>query len=203
MHKGYKCLEPKSRRMYISRDVVFDQQIFPFEDLHENTGAKLRQEISLLPPDLVPSYDMFQVEQNSVQWGENLLPDEETLGETQNGAQSKPGVHINLAGDLDPIIGAEIQKYLHRPAAMMRDSDLIATATQDSPARTSHAPQGQVSSSVGAALIVEGSAVEQASRDGPPAHHDQEHVAQPREVRTRYKSGIYKPKVYTDGTIQY
>jgi hypothetical protein len=67
MHKGYKCLEPKSRRMYISRDVVFDQQIFPFEDLHENTGAKLRQEISLLPPDLVPSYDMFQVEQNSVQ----------------------------------------------------------------------------------------------------------------------------------------
>jgi hypothetical protein len=55
MHKGYKCLEPKTGRVYISRDVVFDEQIFPFEDLHENVGAKLRQEISLLSPDLMPS----------------------------------------------------------------------------------------------------------------------------------------------------
>jgi hypothetical protein len=53
MHEGYKCLELKYGGVYISRDVVFDEQIFPFEDLHENTGAKLRQEISLLSHDLV------------------------------------------------------------------------------------------------------------------------------------------------------
>jgi hypothetical protein len=156
LHKRYKCLEPKSGRVYISRDVVFDEQIFHFKDLHENMRAKLRQEISLLPPDLVPSYDMFQVEQNSVQRGENILPDEESPGETQNGAQSRPIVPINSAGDLDPIIGTEIQEDLHRPAATTWDSDPTAMVTRDLPARTNHALQGQVSSSAGATLTVEG-----------------------------------------------
>jgi hypothetical protein len=55
-----KCLEQKTRRVYISRAVVVDEQLFPFEDLRENTGAKLRQEISLISPALLPSYNMFQ-----------------------------------------------------------------------------------------------------------------------------------------------
>jgi histone deacetylase 1/2 len=29
-HKGYKCLHIPSNRMYISRDVVFDENVFPF-----------------------------------------------------------------------------------------------------------------------------------------------------------------------------
>jgi hypothetical protein len=33
---------------------VFDEAIFPFEDLHENAGALLRKEISLLPLHLLP-----------------------------------------------------------------------------------------------------------------------------------------------------
>ena len=30
MHKGYKCLHVPSNRVYISRDVVFDETVFPF-----------------------------------------------------------------------------------------------------------------------------------------------------------------------------
>lgn len=30
-HKGYKCLDRESGRIYISRDVVFDENIFPFQ----------------------------------------------------------------------------------------------------------------------------------------------------------------------------
>lgn len=48
-HKEYKCLEPTTGRVYISRDVVFDESIFPFSDLHPNAGALLRKEILLLP----------------------------------------------------------------------------------------------------------------------------------------------------------
>jgi len=52
LHKGYKCLEISSGRVYISRDVVFDEGVFPFSALHSNAGARLRAEISLLPSGL-------------------------------------------------------------------------------------------------------------------------------------------------------
>jgi hypothetical protein len=41
-----------SGRVYISRDVVFDETVFPFQSLHPNVRAVLRQEILLLPPSL-------------------------------------------------------------------------------------------------------------------------------------------------------
>ena len=33
MHKGYKCLHVPTNRVYISRDVVFDEHVFPFSNL--------------------------------------------------------------------------------------------------------------------------------------------------------------------------
>jgi hypothetical protein len=35
--------------VYISRDVIFDEQLFPFASMHPNAGAQLRAEIALLP----------------------------------------------------------------------------------------------------------------------------------------------------------
>jgi hypothetical protein len=55
IHKGYKCLDISTGRIYISRDVVFDEAIFPFTELHSNAGAQLRTEINLLPSTLLPS----------------------------------------------------------------------------------------------------------------------------------------------------
>jgi hypothetical protein len=36
--KGVKCLDIKTGRRYISRDVVFDENVFPFASLHPNAG---------------------------------------------------------------------------------------------------------------------------------------------------------------------
>jgi hypothetical protein len=55
MHKGYKCLDISIGHIYISRDVVFDEDVFPFAELHSNAGARLRTKISLLPSTLLPS----------------------------------------------------------------------------------------------------------------------------------------------------
>jgi hypothetical protein len=49
LHKGYKCLDPGTDRVYISHDVVSDESIFPFSKLHENGYARLQKEILLLP----------------------------------------------------------------------------------------------------------------------------------------------------------
>jgi hypothetical protein len=64
LHKGFKCLDISTGRIYISRDVVFDEDVFPFSKLHPNAGARLRSEILLLPSNLLnPSFgDDFVVD---------------------------------------------------------------------------------------------------------------------------------------------
>ena len=53
LHKGFKCLEVASGRVYISHDVIFDENVFPFSALHSNASAWLRAKISLLPSFLL------------------------------------------------------------------------------------------------------------------------------------------------------
>jgi hypothetical protein len=55
MHKGFKCLDASSGRIYISRDVVFDENVFSFSKLHPNVGSRLHSKILLLPPSLISS----------------------------------------------------------------------------------------------------------------------------------------------------
>jgi hypothetical protein len=51
-HKGFKCLDIAIGRIYISGDVVFDENIFPFADLHPNAGMRFSSELLLLPDHL-------------------------------------------------------------------------------------------------------------------------------------------------------
>jgi histone deacetylase 1/2 len=55
IHKGLKCLDVTTGRVYISRDVVFDENVFPFASLNPNAGSRLRQEILLLPQKSSPT----------------------------------------------------------------------------------------------------------------------------------------------------
>jgi hypothetical protein len=41
-------------RIYISRDNVLDEMVFPFALLHFNASARLREEINFLPLSLQP-----------------------------------------------------------------------------------------------------------------------------------------------------
>jgi hypothetical protein len=48
-HKGFKCLDIADVWIYISRDVVFDETVYPFANLNPTSSARLTSEISLLP----------------------------------------------------------------------------------------------------------------------------------------------------------
>jgi hypothetical protein len=49
LHKGYKCLDISTGRVYIFRDVIFDETIFPFAEIHPRTGARYTNDVLLLP----------------------------------------------------------------------------------------------------------------------------------------------------------
>jgi hypothetical protein len=52
-------LDPSEGHVYISRGIVFDENVFPFAHLHPNAGTRLRMEIALLPASLLPSSSTF------------------------------------------------------------------------------------------------------------------------------------------------
>jgi hypothetical protein len=66
MHKGYKILEVTSGWVYISKDVIFDEGVFPFTELHSNAGARLHAEINLLPSHLLPLSNIDPRGQNNI-----------------------------------------------------------------------------------------------------------------------------------------
>jgi hypothetical protein len=103
MHKGYKCLDVKEGRVYISRDVVFDENVFPFTDLHPNTSALLRSEILLLPPDLLnPGFG-----------------DDNSFDQSDNGSLRPSHCSLEFAG-LDKAPGENSTQNGSNPAANSR-----------------------------------------------------------------------------------
>jgi len=53
LHKGFKCLEVSTHLIYISRDVVFDEEVLPFVVMHSNAGGLLHSQILLLTSDFL------------------------------------------------------------------------------------------------------------------------------------------------------
>ena len=94
MHKGFKCLDISEGQVYISREVVFDETIYPFAQLHPNAGARLRVELSLLPNILLNPIASF---------GDAKLLDQCDVSMSTNGVQDAGTVAIetgeNNGGD--------------------------------------------------------------------------------------------------------
>jgi histone deacetylase 1/2 len=53
IHKGFKMFDVNTGRVYISHDVMFDENVFPFSKLHANAGSCLIEEVLLLTSHLL------------------------------------------------------------------------------------------------------------------------------------------------------
>jgi hypothetical protein len=91
MHKGFKCPDIATGRIHISRDVDFNEQVFPFAALHDNASALLRSEIELRPPTLFDSSMLF---------GSTTIPAANVVNNSTN-----PVAHSNLNPEENPAAG--------------------------------------------------------------------------------------------------
>jgi hypothetical protein len=49
MHNGFKCLDIAKCHIYISRDVIFDENVFGFASLHSSASTRYHSEVLLHP----------------------------------------------------------------------------------------------------------------------------------------------------------
>ncbi|WVZ95434.1 LOW QUALITY PROTEIN: hypothetical protein U9M48_041200 [Paspalum notatum var. saurae] len=186
IHKGFKCLDVSTGRVYISRDVVFDENVFPFSKLHSNAGATLKSEISLLPPSFFPTrlpgganVDGHMTDGLSATETNNVDAAEQVLGD-QPGAD--PEVNLDAGGISVP---APVSSSGGTAPAPSAPEDAPCTTTTPAPGS---ATQGVTTSDSSAA---DGQAEDPAAANPEP------------RPRTRLQAGVGRPKVYTDGTIRY
>jgi hypothetical protein len=129
-HKGFKCLDPSIERVYISRDVVFDEQVFPFSQLHPNVGAQLRAEVDLLPDILKNPSSSF---------GDALLRDQSMVNAMPTNAQSSAARLVNDAGSNLGLNGEKMSAKTHHFMCPLQANGHITFFEADSPALTTDA----------------------------------------------------------------
>jgi hypothetical protein len=79
MHKEFKCLDISTGRIYISRDVIFDESVFPFASLNSNAGARYTSDVLFIPSSTL---------------GDNIFTNESN--DPTISALSFPDIHVQL-----------------------------------------------------------------------------------------------------------
>lgn len=175
LHKGYKCLHVPSNRVYISRDVVFDENVFPFADLPLNSTDASFGSPSVISPDQLVDIACCPL----------LLPN--------HGASFPRGARVDTITNDDPkepdSPGASPVRAAHSSAALSPQPPSDDASAQDAElaqaAATAQAPEPH----------------DVASLPAP----DPAPIPTPAPFRphTRLQDGIRKPLKRTDGTVTY
>jgi hypothetical protein len=229
-HKGFKCLEPKSGRVYISRDVIFDETVFPFETMHPDARARLRKEILLLPEYLLSSdrggvdctdsnatNDFIQT--NLQQDMQDITTDDENRGAEDPGAafRADPPAGSGGRSEADAPGASEVvgtcpssprggnapgAHAATPPAAGAMNPPATGGVTVPPAASLPSLPAdvSSAGSSTPPGSPAPPSTASMAPASPPPASSPVADVPRP---RTRLQGGIVKPKQYTDGCIRW
>lgn len=230
MHKGYKCLNISTGRVYISRDVVFDEHVFPFSKFHPNTRALLLSQILLLHENLTnPNSSDHQEKALGQLTNTPCNTDGNGASCKQNRrhfVQESPSAESQGTGaehEGDPLPTSD-QAMSGGSASDQPPTDQSVPARQDSPGPgVSESPCGArnppstrcclttsratpcVRHAAKLRPLRETHLLRSTTHPDPAGAPDQElgssAAADTRRV-TRLQHGIHKPRRYTDGTIR-
>ncbi|BAB90546.1 putative rice retrotransposon retrofit gag/pol polyprotein [Oryza sativa Japonica Group] len=215
-HKGFKFLDVSSGRVYISRDVVFDENVFPFSTLHSNAGARLRSEILLLPSPLtnyntvsaggthivapvantpLPSDNLIS-NAADVTSGENSAAHEQEMENEQEIENVMHGNDVHGDAASGPVLDQPTADSSTAPDQGANTSDAVSGAASDA---------GGDTATLGAGAANGAAAGGEESQPVPPdvTGTVAATVAPASRPHTRLRSGIRKEKVYTNGTVKY
>jgi hypothetical protein len=179
-HKGYKCLDRSSGRIYISRDVVFDENKFPFKLAQEQVPKPIN---TTHQPTLLPS-----VTQN--QYTEHYLTEVLPTTDIQQPATSTNSSNPENSS-LNP--SSNSQPPSSDPATQPLSSSMIDVSLTNHE-QTNTVAQGG-SGNTETASDTPGHAPQAAAT---PEAADTGH-----QMRTKSKNNIVKPKEFKDGTVRY
>ncbi|WVZ57430.1 hypothetical protein U9M48_007816 [Paspalum notatum var. saurae] len=202
LHKGFKCLEPSTGRVYISRDVVFDESVFPFANLHPNAGALLRRQILLLPEHREGDVDCNDTifANSSDHDGQSSMqaPDVQgNPGENDIAFASESGTHE--AEEYAPShVGndtANVDSQVTAVSPLPNTAEASSSVQHGAPGQLCLSPDGGSSAPTSSAADPSTSEVDPSTSEGGPVASSRPH--------TRLQSGISRPKRFTDGTIRW
>jgi hypothetical protein len=152
MHKGFKCLGVTEGRIYISREVVFDETVFPFSKLNPNVGARLRADILLLPTNTqllaVPSPGVEFVDDPCVNVQLNPISTNPCGSHTAHARNSVDfGAKTSLdGGNIPDAAPGTVPDHDLAPPVVSSSRVVVADSNLDSPTRSSLARSDEDSS---------------------------------------------------------
>jgi transposase InsO family protein len=191
LHKGYKCLHLPTGRVYISRDVIFNESSFPFA-LHSMTATS-HDMVTQLGPCTVASPPAHSMPLPSV--STCFAPPTRDLLHTIEPITSQP---LHVSSQSPPISFHSRESPAPSPnspvhLSLAPNSHVSSTLEPDSSAPSREAFNLDCQPAPNSNLLHSSDTASPSPASHPPIH----------PMITRSKNQITKPKSFTDGTIRY